>query len=161
MTFYVLEDRVYECRNKSPLDSAGIWFIDQTTSWWSTTHSNQRRINHIRISGDVNILLWNNIVLCCLSFHILYKLQPYDVDIFGPLKMTYRKQVEQLFVTTWPHLDDLITFGPSNDLITGEHQPDPFDILLTGERMDSEGEVYLPYEEMSPGELDSYYFRSD
>ena len=64
-------------------------------------------------------------------------------------------------MATQPHLDDLITFGPSNDLITGEHQPDPFDILLAGGRMDSEGEAYLPYEEMSPGELDSHYFRSD
>ena len=51
-----------------------------------------------------------------------------------------------------PHLDDLIT---------GEHQPDPFDILLAGGRMDSEGEAYLPYKEMSLGELDSYYFRSN
>ena len=64
-------------------------------------------------------------------------------------------------MTTQSHLDDLITFDPSNDLITGEHQRDPFDILLEGGRMDSEGEAYIPYEEMSPGELDSYYFRSD
>ena len=65
-------------------------------------------------------------------------------------------------VTIQSHLDDLITFDPSNDLITTEeHQQNPFDILLEGGRMDSEGEAYLLYEEMSPGELDSYYFRSD
>ena len=40
-------------------------------------------------------------------------------------------------VTVQLHLDDLITFGPSNDLITREHQPDPFDILLVRGRMDS------------------------
>ena len=66
-----------------------------------------------------------------------------------------------LDVAIQSHLDDLITFGPSNDLLAKERQPDPFDILLSGGRMDSEGEAYLPYEEMSPGELDSYYFRSD
>ena len=64
-------------------------------------------------------------------------------------------------VTARSHLDDLISFSPSNNATTGEHQPDPFDILLEGGRMDSEGEAYLPYEEMSPGELDSYYFHSD
>ena len=48
-----------------------------------------------------------------------------------------------------------------NDLITKEHQPDPFDILLIEERMDLEEKTYLPYEEMSPEKLDSYYFRSD
>ena len=64
-------------------------------------------------------------------------------------------------MTTQSHLDDLITFGPSNDLITREHQSDPFDILLTGERMDSKEKTYLSYEEMSPRELDSYYFRLD
>ena len=60
-----------------------------------------------------------------------------------------------------PHLDDLITFDPSNNPSEEEHQPNPFDILLEGGRMDSEGEAYFPYDEMSPGELDSYYFRSD
>ena len=64
-------------------------------------------------------------------------------------------------VTTRPHLDDLITFDPSNDLLAEERQPDPFDILLAGGRIDSEGETYLSYEEMSSRELDSYYFRSD
>ena len=64
-------------------------------------------------------------------------------------------------VTVQSHLDDLITFDLSNDPNKEEHQPNPFDILLKRERMDSEGETYLPYEEMSPGELDSYYFRSD
>ena len=64
-------------------------------------------------------------------------------------------------VTIQSHLDDLISFSPSNDLNMREHQPNPFDIFLEGERMDSEGETYLSYEEMSPGELDSYYFRLD
>ena len=59
------------------------------------------------------------------------------------------------------HLDDLITFDPLNDLITREHQSDPFDILLTRERMDSEEKEYLPYKEMSSRELDSYYFCLD
>ena len=62
---------------------------------------------------------------------------------------------------TQSHLDDLITFGPLNDFITREHQPDLFDILLTKEKMDSKGKTYLSYEEMSLRELDSYYFRSD
>ena len=64
-------------------------------------------------------------------------------------------------VANQPHLDDLITFDPSNNPSEEEHQPNPFDILLEGGRMDSEGEAYFPYDEMSPGELDSYYFRSD
>ena len=64
-------------------------------------------------------------------------------------------------VTTQLHLDDLISFSPSNDLGVREHQPNPFDILLEGGRMDSKGETYLSYDEMSSRELDSYYFRSD
>ena len=64
-------------------------------------------------------------------------------------------------MTVQSHLDDLMTFDSSNNFSKEEHQPNPFDILLKGGRMDSEGETYLPYEEMSPGELDSYYFRSD
>ena len=65
------------------------------------------------------------------------------------------------------HLDDLLAFSPlnsfsaSNSFSVREHQLDPFDILLKGKRMDSEEEAYLSYEEMSLGELDSYYFRSD
>ena len=64
-------------------------------------------------------------------------------------------------MTVQSHLDDLMTFDSSNNLSEEEHQSNPFDILLKGERMDSKGETYLPYEEMSPGELDSYYFRSN
>ena len=64
-------------------------------------------------------------------------------------------------VTVQSHLDDLITFDPSDNLITEEHQQNPFDILLEKERMDSEEETYMSYEEMSSGKLDSYYFRSD
>ena len=64
-------------------------------------------------------------------------------------------------MTNQPHLDDLMTFDPSNNPSEEEHQPNPFDILLKGGRMDSEGEVYFSYDEMSSGELDSYYFRSD
>ena len=66
-----------------------------------------------------------------------------------------------VYVTIQSHLDDLMTFDPSNNPSEEERQPNPFDILLEGGRMDSEGEAYLLYEEMSPGELDSYYFRSD
>ena len=64
-------------------------------------------------------------------------------------------------MTTQLHLDDLMTFDSSNDPSKGEHQSNPFDILLKRERMDSEGEAYFPYEEMSLEKLDSYYFRSD
>ena len=64
-------------------------------------------------------------------------------------------------VTTQSHLDDLITFGPSNDLITEEHQSDLFDILLTRKRIDLEEKTYLSYKEMSSEKLDSYYFRLD
>ena len=64
-------------------------------------------------------------------------------------------------VTVQSHLDDLMTFDPSNNPSKEEHQPNPFDILLERERMDSKGEAYLPYEEMSSRKLDSYYFRSD
>jgi DDE superfamily endonuclease len=39
----------------------------------------------------------NNIILCCLPSHTSYKLQPCDVGIFGPLKIAYRKEVEQLY----------------------------------------------------------------
>ena len=54
-----------------------------------------------------------------------------------------------------------MTFDPSNNPSKEERQPNPFDILLEGGRMDSKKEVYFPYDEMSPGKLDSYYFRSD
>ena len=64
-------------------------------------------------------------------------------------------------VTIQSHLDDLMTFDSSNNPSKEEHQPNPFDVLLKGERMDSEGEGYFPYEKMSPEELDSYYFHSD
>ena len=64
-------------------------------------------------------------------------------------------------VTIQSHLDDLMTFDSSNNPNEEEHQSNPFDILLKGERMNSEGETYLSYEEMSLEELDSYYFRSD
>ena len=64
-------------------------------------------------------------------------------------------------VTVRSHLDDLITFDSSNNPSKEEHQPNPFDILLRGGRMDSEREGYFLYEKMSSGELDSYYFRSD
>ena len=64
-------------------------------------------------------------------------------------------------VTIQLHLDDLMTFDPSNNPNEGEHQSDPFDMFLKGERMDSKREVYFSYEEMSSGELDSYYFRLD
>ena len=64
-------------------------------------------------------------------------------------------------MTAQSHLDDLITFDPSNDPSEREHQSNPFDILLKRGRMDSKREAYFPYEEMSSGELDLYYFRSD
>ena len=64
-------------------------------------------------------------------------------------------------MTNQSHLDDLMTFDPSNNPSKEEHQPNPFDILLEGGRMDSEREAYFSYDEMSPGELDSYYFRLD
>ena len=75
--------------------------------------------------------------------------------------MLIKIKIENLFVTTQSHLDDLMTFDPSNDSSEEEHQSNPFDILLKGGRMDSEREEYFPYEEMSSGELDSYYFRLD
>ena len=68
---------------------------------------------------------------------------------------------EKSNVTTQSHLDDLMTFDSSNDLSEREHQSNSFDILLEGGRMDSEGEAYFSYEEMTSEELDSYYFRSD
>ena len=64
-------------------------------------------------------------------------------------------------VTTQSHLDDLMTFDLSNNSNKKEHQPNLFDILLKEGRMDSKGEGYFPYEEMSSRELNSYYFRSD
>ena len=64
-------------------------------------------------------------------------------------------------MTVRSHLDDLMTFDPSNNSSEVEHQLNPFDMFLEGGRMDSEGETYLSYEEMSSGELDSYYFHSD
>ena len=66
-----------------------------------------------------------------------------------------------MIVTVQSHLDDLMTFDPSNNPNEEEHQPNSFDMLLEGGRMDSKGEGYFPYEEMSLGELDSYYFHSD
>ena len=54
-----------------------------------------------------------------------------------------------------------MTFESSNNPNKEEHQSNLFDILLERERMDLEREEYFPYEEMSPRELDSYYFRSD
>ena len=62
---------------------------------------------------------------------------------------------------TQSHLDDLIIFDPLDNLVIKEYQRNLFDIFLKEERMDSEGETYMSYEEMSLGELDSYYFRSD
>lgn len=38
----------------------------------------------------------NNIVLCRMPSHTSYKLQPYDVAAFSPLKVAYRDQVEQM-----------------------------------------------------------------
>ena len=64
-------------------------------------------------------------------------------------------------MTNQSHLDDLMTFDPSNNPSEEEHQSNPFDILLKGGRMDSKGETYFPYDEMSSEELDSYYFRSN
>ena len=64
-------------------------------------------------------------------------------------------------MTTQSHFDDLITFDSSDNPVMEEHQQNPFDILLKEERMDSEGETYMSYEEMSSEELDSYYFHSD
>ena len=66
-----------------------------------------------------------------------------------------------LHVTVQSHLDDLMTFDSSNNSSEGEHQSNSFDMFLKEGRMDSERETYFPYEEMSLGELDSYYFRSD
>ena len=68
---------------------------------------------------------------------------------------------KKISVTVQSHLDDLMTFDSSNNPSKGEHQPNPFDMFLEEERIDSEKETYFPYEEMSPGDLDSYYFRSD
>lgn len=39
----------------------------------------------------------NNIILCRLPSHTSHRLQPCDVGVFGPLKMSYREQVEQLY----------------------------------------------------------------
>jgi len=39
----------------------------------------------------------NNILLCRLPSHTSHKLQPCDVGVFGPLKIAYREQVEQLY----------------------------------------------------------------
>ena len=39
----------------------------------------------------------NNIILYRLPSHTSYKLQPYDVGVFTPLKAAYRDAVEQLF----------------------------------------------------------------
>ena len=64
-------------------------------------------------------------------------------------------------MTNQSYLDDLITFDSSNYSSKEEHQPNLFDIFLKRKRMNSERETYFPYDEMSLGELDSYYFRSD
>ena len=64
-------------------------------------------------------------------------------------------------VTNQLHLDDLITFDPSNNPSEEEHQPNLFNILLGEERMDSKGKAYSSYDEMSSRKLDLYYFRSD
>ena len=39
----------------------------------------------------------NNIILCRIPSHTSHKLQPCDVGVFGPLKTTYREQVERLY----------------------------------------------------------------
>lgn len=39
----------------------------------------------------------NQIILCRLPSHTSHKLQPCDVGVFGPLKVAYRAQVEQLY----------------------------------------------------------------
>ncbi len=39
----------------------------------------------------------NNIILCRLPSHTSHKLQPCDVGIFGPLKTSYREEVERLY----------------------------------------------------------------
>ena len=54
-----------------------------------------------------------------------------------------------------------MTFDSSNNLSKEEHQPNLFDIFLKRERMDSKRETYFLYDEMSSGELDSYYFLLD
>ena len=64
-------------------------------------------------------------------------------------------------VTIQLHLDDLMTFDPLNNLSEKKHQSNPFDILLKSEKIDSKEKGYFSYEEMSLGELDSYYFRLD
>jgi hypothetical protein len=38
----------------------------------------------------------NNIILYCLPSYTSYKLQPYDVVVFAPLKAAYYKQVKRL-----------------------------------------------------------------
>jgi hypothetical protein len=38
----------------------------------------------------------NNIILCRISSHTFYKLQPCDISVFGPLKAAYREQLERL-----------------------------------------------------------------
>lgn len=38
----------------------------------------------------------NNIILCRIPFHTSHKPQPCDVAVFGPLKATYRDEVERL-----------------------------------------------------------------
>ena len=39
----------------------------------------------------------NNIILCRLPSHTSHKLQPCDIGVFGPHKVAYRQQVEQLY----------------------------------------------------------------
>lgn len=38
----------------------------------------------------------NNITLCRMPSHTSHKLQPCDVGVFGPLKTSYREQVERM-----------------------------------------------------------------
>jgi len=66
-----------------------------------------------RANGKPRVLIWdgfashetleileycfeNNIILCRLPSHTSHKLQPCDVAVFGPLKASYRDQVDRL-----------------------------------------------------------------
>ena len=39
----------------------------------------------------------NNIILCLLPSYTSYKLQPCDVEVFGPLKTSYREHIKELY----------------------------------------------------------------
>jgi hypothetical protein len=39
----------------------------------------------------------NNIILCRLPSYTSYKLQPYDIAVFGPFKTAYRDLVKELY----------------------------------------------------------------